>query len=248
MVERVSIELVSGHLGLRGAVFRYDVLRRLRKGCDGRDTSFLAFGFAEDWLRIVVDGSSDDVREVVRGLKVGTVRAAARWGLALTSGHHRREACDSLEDAIRWAHEAPAPELGPLSTVWSSHRDLLGFRRAGFFDASVPLARVDPVPIHRALGGTLGRLEEPPPREPPLGATMVRVLRAAAAVVGVVPSDRRCFRAFVHAGRWCGFGTQAMAHALSLTDRRVRQLAAEPEPDVDLVRRTLVDPVLSRIP
>ncbi|MCA9489403.1 MAG: hypothetical protein KC621_05755, partial [Myxococcales bacterium] len=60
MVERVSIELVSGHRGFRGAVFRYDVLTRLRKMCDGRDTALLAFGFAGEWLRIVVDGAPAD--------------------------------------------------------------------------------------------------------------------------------------------------------------------------------------------
>ena len=115
MVERVSIELVSGHRGFRGAVFRYDVLTRLRKMCDGRDTALLAFGFAGEWLRIVVDGAPADVREVVRGLKVGTVRAAARWGLSLTAGRHDRGVCESLHDAIVWAHEAPADPLGPLN-------------------------------------------------------------------------------------------------------------------------------------
>ena len=246
MLECVGLDLVDGPTRLSGAVFRYDVVSRLRKTCDTHDTAFLAFGFDDQRLRVVLEGEPHRVREAVRGFKVGTVRAAARWGLSVTSGHHDRRPCDSLEDAILWAH-GPAPEQGPLATPWTSHRDLTGFRRARFYDASAVRRRLEPAALHRVLGGADERLAVVP-RDPPPDVSIVGVLRAAAAVVGVVPSDRRCFRPFVHVARWCGFRTDDLARALALTQRRIRQLGAEPDPGVDLVRFTLVDPALSRVP
>lgn len=247
MVERIGVDLTSGHAWLRGAVFRYEVIARLSRCARERGVDLLAFGFGGSDLRLVLDGPAEALPNVLRGLKVGTVRAAARWGVSFRSGHTERSPVGDLVEAVVWAHRAPmdagAPD--PLDSPWSSHRDLLGLRRAAFFDARPLVARVDATTVHDRCGGA------------PVTGMLPRVLRCpdlafllriAAGVRGVLPADRRCFRLFVHLGLAEGFGTRAMAEALCLTPRRVRQLAAEPEPDLALAAAVLRDPHLSNVP
>jgi hypothetical protein len=74
------------------------------------------------------------------------------------------------------------------------------------------------------------------------------LLRVSAAVIGVLPSDRRCFRLFVHLARMAGWETVNLASALALTPRRVRQLAAEDEPDLPLALWAFDDPRLAIVP
>lgn len=247
MVERARVDLTGGQRGLVGAVFRYEVLGRLAASARGQGVELLAFGFAPTELRMVLAGEPDRIGHAIRGLKVGTLRAAGRWDLSLRSGPTLREPATDVEAAVIWAHRGPveAGAAGPLASPWSSHRDLLGFRRAPFFDPGPALRRVDPRRVHAGCGG-----EPLPAGWPPEGGfeQLSTLLRVAGGVLGVLPADRRCFRLFVHLARARGWQTRDLAEALDLTGRRVRQLAAEPEPVLPLALATLGDPRLSRVP
>lgn len=248
MLERVSVDLTGGQEWLTGAVFRYEVIARLSRCSRDRGVTLLAFGFGGAELRVVLEGPTEAVPNVLRGLKVGTVRAAARWGISFTSGVHVRTPVDDLVEAVAWAHHAPVEcgASGPLDSPWSSHRDLLGLRRAEFFDARPLLARVDPEAVHARCGGAplaAGWRARPGGRED-LGF----LLRVAGGVLGMLPADRRCFRLFVHLGRARGWRTGELAQALALTPRRVRQLASEAEPTLSLATAALADTRLSKVP
>lgn len=244
MFEKVGVDLTGGRLGLLGAVYRYDVLDRVWRSTQPRGVKLLAFGFAERELRLVLEGEPDLLTNVLRGVKVGTIRAAARWGLPMRSGPHRRDPTTDLLEAIVWAHKGPV-EAGaphPLGSPWCSQRDLYGYRRARFYDASLLRDRIDLSHLAARLGAP-GRVVRAARKE-----DLPMLLRIASAVVGVVPGDRRCFRVFVHLGKARGWPTVALADALSLTSRRIRQLAGEAEERLPLALAALGDPLLSRVP
>lgn len=249
MLERLSVELISG-ANLSGAMFRYGVLERLARVTAPRHVRVLAFGFSGRDLRLVVEGAERDIAEALRGLKVGTVRAAAARGLDCLSGPTFRKELEAreLEDAVVWAHSGPvdAGASGPLASPWSSHRDLLAFRSARWLDASALRARVDARRVHERCGGRALPAGWPPPERSVEDLDLL--LRVAGAVLGVLPADRRCFRLFVHLARKRGHGTAALARGLALTKRRIRQLAATPEPMLDTALTTLADPRLCRVP
>lgn len=248
-VETVVVDLAGSRNGLLGAVFRYEVMDRLSKSAASRGVAILAFGFCSDALRLVLEGGAEDVKNVLRGLKVGTIRAAERWGVSLRTGPTIREAVadGGLLDAVAWAHRAPieAGANGPLASPWSSHRDVLGFRRASFYDPSVLAGRIDPNQLQRRCGGDPLPSGWPPA---PGREDLSLLLRIAGSVLGVLPADRRCFRLFVHLAKARGWATIEVARALSITTRRVRQLAAELEPTFDVAMMSLADPQLSRVP
>ncbi|MEQ1567863.1 MAG: hypothetical protein ABMA64_19645 [Myxococcota bacterium] len=246
MVEKVAVDLMGGQQSALGAVFRYEILSRLARAAEERGVAVLAFGFAEAELRLVLEGSDESIRKLLMAVKVGTVRAALRWGLSLRSGPHFREPADDLLEAVVWAHTGPV-EAGaedPLASPWSSHRDLLGFRTASFYDASALAGRLEPRRVHRACGGA--RLPTTPAEA--AAVTLDLLLRLAGAVLGVLPADRKCFRLFVHLAKARGFATGAVASALALTERRVRQLAAEPEPGLGTALVALGSTSLCRVP
>jgi hypothetical protein len=247
MVQRAAIRLVGeGPLPV-GAVFRYDMLDRLERVTRDHEVQLLAFGFTRDELRLVLDGDRRAVTEALRGLKVGTIRAAIRWGMRLRTGDANVSDVEDVLDAAVWAHRGPldAGASHPLGSPWSSHRDLFGFRRSGFYDRRALVRRVDPAAIHDALGGDLPRWKRPPPLPPP---DLSFHLRVAAAVRGVLPADRRCFRLFTHLATRRGYQSGEIADALHLTTRRIRQLKGELEPDVETALTVLEHPVLSKVP
>jgi hypothetical protein len=251
MVERVAVDLTGGRSGMKGGVWRYGVMERLDGAADRRGVDVLAFGFERRSLRLVVEGDDVDVRNVLRGLKVGTTREAAdRWDVALSAGHTWRQPVPpgALAEAVAWAHLGPvvAGAPGVLASPWSSHRDLLAFRTATFYDARLLDGRVDPRDIHARCGGS------PLPRGWPPGVgepePLSLLLRVAGAVLGVLPADRRCFRLFVHLARARGYAARDIAEALALTGRRVRQLAAESAEGLETALTCLGDPRLRRVP
>ena len=251
MIEKVTVDLTGGRTSLIGAVFRYEVMERLARSAEERAVRLLAFGFGENELRLVLEGEPTASGNVLRGLKVGTVRAAARWNLALRAGPTARaEVPDGrLTEAVAWAHVAPieAGAAGPLASPWSSHRDLLGYRRASFYDPAPLAGRVDPHQVQLCCGSgleTRGRWVGRPARREDLGY----LLRISGAILGVLPADRRCFRLFVHLAKARGWPTCEVAKALDLSTRRVRQLAAEGEPQLDVALESLQDPQLCRVP
>jgi hypothetical protein len=246
MWERVVVDLTGGRIGLIGAVFRYEVLERLAKSAALHQVHLLAFGFGASELRLVLQGEAEAIGNVLKGLKVGTQKAAARWGLELRGKAHERRvlAEPQLLDTVAWVHRAPmeAGALCALASPWSSHRDVLGFRRAPFYDPTALSRLIDPVVL-------ADHVEEFPeawctaPKE-----DLDFLLRISAAVLGRLPSDRRCFRLFVHLAKERGFGSHELAHALAVTVRRVRQLASEVEPDLPLALAALADRRLARVP
>lgn len=250
MIEKVVVDLTGGRTGLLGAVFRYEVMERLARSAEIREVELLAFGFGEKELRLVLQGDAETITNVLRGLKVGTVRAAARWGLELRSGPNVRSPVveNRLTDAVAWAHTAPmeAGASGPLASPWSSHRDLLGFRKASFYDPARLSGRVDARQVELRCGGEVPSNGWPPtlPGREDLGY----LLRLAGAMLGVLPADRRCFRLFVHLAKSRGWQTMEVANALDITTRRVRQLAADAEPQLAVALTAMGDPHLSRVP
>ncbi len=148
--------------------------------------------------------------------------------------------------AVGWAHRAPTEGegIGVLASPWSSHRDLLGFRRALFFDASVLEGRVNAWRVHEEIQGAELSMVTPDLSRRPLA----HLLRVAAAVLGVLPTNRRCFGLFVRLGRLAGWKVREIAEALILTERRVRQLAQGAPMAVGWVLPSLVHPCLSQVP
>jgi hypothetical protein len=247
MVEQVLVDFSLDIPAFAGATFRYGVLERLQACAAARGVEVLAFGFGRRELRLVLEGEPRAITNTLRGTKVGTVRAACRYPSRFRAGPSQRAPVTDLTDAVAWCHMGPieAGALSPLASPWSSHRDLLGFRYARFFDASLIAGRVDPHLVHAMCGGrTL------PLRWPPRGRAedLSLLLRIAAAVSGVLPADRRCFRLFVHLAKTRGWQTLPVARALALTTRRVRQLKAEREPHLKTALKSLGDPRLSLVP
>lgn len=244
-MERLRFRIDGGRL--RGAMARYDVLTRLSASAERVGVVPIAFGLGEDSVRVLLDGDEHAAREALRYLKVGTSRALRNVGLPVTCSETAAAPLGDLSEAIAWCHRAPLEgNADPLSTPWSSHRDLLGYRAASFFDARVVRRRVDPLVVHELAGGA-GK----PPGWPPLGPKREELdylLRLAGAVRGVLPSDRSCFRLFVHLARARRWLTKDVAEALTLSTRRVRQLGAEREPALETALACLAHPALRVVP
>jgi len=248
MLERVLIEVERGEAALESAVCRYGILERLARSAKRLGVEVVAFGFGRGELRAVLEGRRNAITNVVRGVKVGTTRAALAWKTEVSFAPTLRWAVSrrGLAEAVAWAHRAPvdAGAIGPLASPWSSHRDLLGYRDAQFFDGHALRERVDAGAVHALAGGGALPLAGASRTAPSLSL----LLRLAAAVVGVLPADRRCFRLFVHLARRLGWRTRDLASALMLTGRRIRQLATGREPLVHVALLSLADPRLSRVP
>ena len=137
MFHRVVIELTDS-TPIPTTVLRYDVLHRMQRSAERSHTAVWGFGLANGRLRLVVRGDEANAASLGRRIRVGTrlslppsLRPRQSWSLV-----------EPLADAdlvagIAWAHGAVlqhAPTV--FASPWSSHRDLLGFRRAPFFDAA----------------------------------------------------------------------------------------------------------------
>lgn len=218
---------------------RYDVLDRVKRLADRRQLVFAGFDLSTR-ARLLIGGPYRTVSRFVSALKSGTAQSSG--------GTHRLidERRTPVEDPARTLvalHVDAAEGADPLSTPWSSHRDLLGYREASFFDASWWNGRVDPRGLHLVAGG--GPLPSEP--TPPHQALDVS-LRISAATLGLLPADPRSFRLFSHLARWDGARQIDIADALMLTPRRIRQLQALPEPRLARAAAALADRRLRRVP
>jgi hypothetical protein len=240
---RCSVALGSEHLS-RSSV-RYDLLQRLADSARRRDVAILAFGLGRDEVRVVLEGAPREREAVILGMKSGTARSLASAGaVILWDDTERIEATPAILPAtVAWAHTVPGVD-DPLATPWTSHRDLLGFRHARFFDAEGLRARVDPAEVHRLAGG--GPL--PRVRRNALGAQLDALLRVAAAVLGVSPGDRACNRLFVQLARAQGYPSGSIEDALLLGARRVRQLSQHQDPLLPVAEVHLSDQRLMQLP
>lgn len=240
---RCPVALGPEHLARASA--RYDLLQRLAESARRRDVSVLAFGLGRDEVRVVLEGPARERDLVVLGMKSGTARSIAATGAVLLWDDTERIEVSpaDLAPTVAWAHTVPGVD-DPLATPWTSHRDLLGFRRARFYDAEGLRERVDPLEVHRlAGGGPLPRI-----RRHALGARLDALLRVAAAVLGVSPADRACNRLFVQLARAHGFPSDAIEDALLVGARRVRQLAQHRDPLLPVAQVHLADQRLMQLP
>ncbi|MCA9492790.1 MAG: hypothetical protein KC621_22810 [Myxococcales bacterium] len=236
------MELVEmGMQGVWTAAARYALLERVRRQADARDLALVGFDVGRR-VRLLLVGDGRAVRTLASGVRSGTVQAL---GSTQTLGRPvYRRAVDPKEALVALHAEAVEPGTDPLGTPWSSHRDLLGYRSAPFFDAGWWAGRVDPAWVHERCGGAA----LPPRRPRPAGRGLDLPLRVSAAVLGVLPADRRAFRLFSHLARWDGARQIDIADALMLTPRRIRQLQAEPEPRLRAAAMALADGRLCRVP
>lgn len=241
MLLRIQLTIVEGATHLTRSTVRYELLERIAAATSSRGIAILGFGLGADRLRLVVDGDEAALDAAIHGVRSATSRQVRRDGKDLVWGETRRGALveSELTDAVLWAHAAV--EGDSLASPWTSHRDLLGFRKADFFDAATAAQRVDvtrlpTAQLSAATAATRADLQ------------IQGVLRVAAGVRGVLPADRSCFRLFVHLGRMLGFDTEELARALALTARRIRQLAAEGEPMLHSALACFADPRLAAVP
>jgi hypothetical protein len=249
MPERICMEW-SGVAGVRGPVLRYQLLDRLQRTAAGNHIKVLAFGVATHALRLVLEGSTGAISSTINGVKSGTSRVARRIDVDVEWGRQIRQAVSpgKLDEAVAWAHQAPGHSGSPrpLASPWSSHRDLMGYRSATFYDARILAGRVDKRTVHRlANGGPLPRRPVPRRDRPEQLDTLLRI---AGGCIGVLPADRRCFRLFAHLAKARGYPTKTVAEGLALSTRRIRQLAAQPEPQLKNALRCLADPRLRIVP
>ncbi len=240
-----QFDMLLGFKPFDAPTLRYNLLRRVASGLRARGVVLLAFGLGADSLRVVVEGGEDEVWRAIRAAKSATVREARRHGVAMAWKPAQCLPFDEVDAAIAWAHGA-VPGL-PLETPWTSHRDLLGFRVADFFDPGPARARADIQRVHTLAGGGPAPVANVGPDDVE-EADLRHLMRVAAAAVGVLPAERSSFRLFVHAARSLGYSTAELADALALSRRRVRQLAEGDEPLLPVCLAHLTDARLRAVP
>ncbi len=245
-VQSVSFRALRGGEALCSVVARYGLLERLGVTTRRQGVGLLGFGLGARELRVVVSGGRQQVSNVIRGVKVGTIAAARSQGVAVRWSETECGPGREVDRAVVWAHQAcrRTANGSPLASPWTSHRDLLGFRSARFYDGAAAREWVDVDRVHVLAGGRA----VPTNVRPVKGASGSLVLRVAAAVVGVLPANRRCFRLFTHMADASGWSSLRIAGALALTSRRVRQMAAEREPLLSTGLTALADSRLCIVP
>jgi hypothetical protein len=217
----------------------YRLLERASRAARTRRLPLLAMGLAHDELRLLVQGRHPQARAVLAALRSGTSRALKPLGF-----HGRPvelRVADDATSGAAWCHAVATGD--PLAWTWSTHRDLLGFRRTDFFDPRPLRRRARPADVHRLAGGH-ERVRPPPHRRLDLD----HLLRIAGAVQGRLPADPRSFALFVQLARHVGYDNAQLAPALRLTKRRVRQLAGAPHPLLRVARAHLRDARLWEVP
>jgi len=197
-----------------------------------------------DRALLLLEGTDAAVSSALAAIKVGTARAPnLPGGLGLT----RRIQVHDPIGALVAVHGHGIEGSDPLANPWSSHRDLMGFRVASFYDAAVWDGRIDPRLVHIRAGGRAM------PRDATASLELPRrdlhtCLRVSAAVLGVLPGSRCSMRLFAQLSRRAGQRQIDIASAALLTPRRIRQLEREPEPLLPVALRSLGDQRLRRVP
>ncbi len=247
MVERIQIALDTGWEELATSRERYALLVRLSGACAKQGVSLLGFGLADRQVRFAIEGGAVAIAHAMRGVRVGTIASLRGQGTVVCLGETKRWRSSCVEDALVWTHQVSQVDgaLGPLASPWTSHRDVMGFRTASFFDAERVRSRIDVQRVHLRSGG---RALPAAIVEPQAGASVGFLMRLSASVLGLLPSDRRSFALFTQLARACGWSVRDVADALMLSARRVRQLANGPVAPVDVALIALHDPRLCVVP
>ena len=254
VVQRAHVAHRARRGGASEVRIRYDFLDHLRLACRRYEVILLAFGFDDQGIRLVLEGSRPRLRSVWSSAwyELQGRRASFADGPSPRNVEHHH-----LTDAVVWAHLGPAeasPGLpGPLASPWSSHRDLMGYREAAFYDRSEVADRVDLGTVHRRCGGgpppTAADLRRDccvvrrpgrrgdGPREP-----LLHLSRVAASVVGREPADPKSFGLFAHLATARGWTVREVADALLVSSRRVRQLLDRQAQELALAYTALMHP------
>lgn len=226
-MERVVFE-VEGELGVAA---RYALLSRLYEASLRRGVEVMGFAIDRD-VRLLLRGRPSCITDAVRFTKMGTVQSHARRARHLVLGPTRR---DPVWDPYRALVQLHRTDGCPLGSPWTSHRDLLGYRRARFYDPGV--WALDARWIHIQAGGDALPVRAVVEKRP-----LDELLRVAGAVLGVLPANRSCFGLFAQLASRLGHRSGDIADALMLTPRRIRQLRARPHPMVDTALICAGDP------
>ena len=247
MLHRVQVDLTGGP-AIRSTVLRYDILARLRRCARRSRVDVLAFGLAAGRARLVTRGTHCRVRSFAHAVKTGTRRAlppGQRRPTAHTSFHPLPGG--DLPGGIAWAHAAVLCEVpSVLRSPWSSHRDLLGFRRAHFYDAKRTRRLVDPAQVHRHVSAQAAPVLEP--AEPDPGLHPDEALHISAAVHGVLPGHWSSRRTAAHMLWQAGYGTAIISDWLGISRRRSQQLLQLPAADVQRAWASVAHPDLRHVP
>jgi hypothetical protein len=235
-------DVVDGVECLKRPMLRYGILRRLEECARRQQITVLAFGVHDTQVRVVMEGEHDAAELAIRGVKVGTHRHASSFESGLVLGDTRSVSLHEhdLVEAVAWCHRLDG-RADPLSSPWTSHRDLLGLRDADYFDARRIRALVDAAEVHALCGGQPAPTAEPAHEGSPSRRPLQLLLRIAASVRGVLPANRSCFGLFVQLAVREGWQQAPIAKALMLTPRRVRQLSRLDEPMLPAALRHLQD-------
>ena len=78
------------HPRLTTPLFRYEVVERFWRAAKKQQVHVVAWGLCGSEIRVVLRGSDAAVRNVMRGVRVGTVRAALQYGVRLRHGGAQR--------------------------------------------------------------------------------------------------------------------------------------------------------------
>jgi len=250
MLTTMEVDVTAGLASLRKAPVRYTLLQRTRRSCLRMGLQLYAFGFGGRHLRLLVSGSALKLQQLSKGLKVACSNHARSQGFTWRSeSTWLRVWHGSVLEGAVWVQRdvLPVGRRDALATPWTSHRDVLGLRRAPFFDPAPMRRAVDLMRLHEACSGG------PVPRPPRQVGEGIRwdlhgLMRLSAAVHGVLPGRRDCFATFVQASGRCGASREAIGEALSVGPRRVRYYATQPARGVDAVLASLTDARLLRVP
>lgn len=166
--------------------------------------------------RLVAFGMGDDLRLVLAAMPIDGFARAVRIAIGRRGGRssgHAVHVARTAHIAAVWAHRQV--DGAPLAAPWTSHRDLLGYRRSGWV-RPWPAARAGR--LHADLGG--GVL----PGTAPSSSTAAIRRRAAAATLGRELGDPSTFALVARMGRAQGLSLSEAAAESTLSRRRVAQL------------------------
>ncbi len=239
-MERIEFDVLEGW----NVAQRYAFLERVARLTRRRGVRFCGFDVSRH-VRLLLDGPERSIDIAVRAIKSGTCQVAAIRGRPLLLGTTRREEVLHPVEALAELHrDAVEPGTDPLNTPWSSHRDLLGYRQATFFDADYWHEKLDPTAFHRRCGGGQLPTRVNLKKRPDLDLT----LRVASAVLGRAPGDRRAFGLFCQLARLNGVQQIDVARAVLLSPRRIRQLQQGELPQLRTAALALSDRRLRQVP
>ena len=227
MLYTAHVPLLQADRYLRAPEARHRLIARLFEALARRDVLPLAFCLTDDGLRVAAWGDLDAISRAVAALKSGTARAAVAVRQPILWDDTDLDRWDGdPNEAIAWVH---APLADAPSSPFSSARDWSGLRRSPWIDVAAAA---------RAVPG-LTPPPPPPPTQPALLPSRLDAktgLHVAADALGRRMFDPPTVHLFAHLMRSQGTTVRDIAEVVGLTDRRIRQILAAPQPELPRAR------------